>query len=149
MSAGHFDNSQFACVHRKRGQVGLFSGASVNVVESGDLVSQIVITVDGLANGSDEKLIVDGHVIELTHLNSETTASNSYDVDVTVAGASATVTIFKAAGFTESAAESLLNTLAYNNTSEAVVDGAASSLTLRLLTMAAVLTPPTTELRRS
>ncbi len=105
------------------GQVGLFSGASVDVVEAGDLVSQIVITVDGLANGSDEKLIVDGHVIELTDLNSETTATNSYDVDVTVTGASATVTISKAAGFTEAAAESLLNTLAYNNTSEAVADG--------------------------
>ena len=80
------------------GAVGLFNSASVDVVESGDLVSQIVITVDGLANGSDEKLIVDGHVIELTDLNSETTATNSYDVDVSVSGTTATVTISKTGG---------------------------------------------------
>ena len=106
------------------GAVGLFSGASVDLVESGDLVSQMVITVDGVVYGSHEKLIVDGHVIELTDLNSETTSTNAYDVNVTVVGASATVTISKTGGFSAAAAESLLNTIAYNNTSEAVTDGA-------------------------
>ncbi|TWT84883.1 PilZ domain protein [Planctomycetes bacterium CA13] len=105
------------------GAVLLFSGASVDLVEASDLVSNLVITVDGLENGSDEVLVVDGQAIELFDANSETTAANGYDVDVSVAGTTATVTITKAGNYTAAAAETLLNTLAYNNTGDQVADG--------------------------
>ena len=103
--------------------VTLFASAMVDLVESADLVSSMVFTIDGLENGSDEKLIVDGHVVELVDSNSETTANNGFEVSVTVSGATATVTITKPGGFAAVDAESLLNTIAYNNTSDAISSG--------------------------
>ena len=96
----------------------LFSGAVIDSVEAGDLISSMVFTVSGLADGSDELLVVDGLAVQLTDLNSVTTVSNSYDVDISVVGSTATVTVSKTGGFSDSDAETLLNTLAYNNTSE-------------------------------
>ena len=100
------------------GAVSLFSGTSVDPVEAGDLIDTLVVTVASLADGSNEILMVDGQSIELTHLNSETTLTNGYDVDVSVSGSDASVTITKAGGFTAAAAESLVDGLGYNNTSE-------------------------------
>ena len=115
------------------GQVSLFSGASVDTIESGQSITQIVINITSLQNGSNEQLIIDGQAIELTDLNSETTATNGYDVDVTVNGSNeGTVTIAKTGNFSEAEAESLLNGLAYNNTSDAVADG------IRLVTFTSI-----------
>ena len=38
----------------------LFSGASVNTVEAGQSISQMVFTITNLANGASEKLVIDG-----------------------------------------------------------------------------------------
>ena len=45
------------------GAVGLFSGTSIDAVEVGDLIDTLTVTVDGLADGSDEILVVDGQAI--------------------------------------------------------------------------------------
>ncbi|MGB5465982.1 MAG: Ig-like domain-containing protein, partial [Sedimenticolaceae bacterium] len=111
------------------GAVGLFSATTVDPVDAGDLIDTLQLTVDGLADGGDEILVVDGQAIELTHLNSETTAANAYDVDVSVAGSTATVVITKTGGFSPAAAEALVDGLAYNNTSENP-QGAARVVTL-------------------
>ncbi len=111
------------------GAVTLFSGTSIDAVEVGDLINTLVVTVNSLANGSDEILVVDGQNIELTHLNSETTATGGYDVDVTLSGSTATVTITKPGGYTAAAAEALVDGLNYNNTSEDP-QGAARLVTL-------------------
>ncbi len=111
------------------GAVGVFSATAVDPVELGDLIDTLQLTVDGLADGSDEILVVDGQAIELTHLNSETTAANGYDVDVSVAGSTATVVITKTGGFSPAAAEALVDGLAYNDTSENP-QGAARVITL-------------------
>ena len=106
------------------GQVSLFSGASVDTVEAGQSITQVVVTINSLVNGSNEQLIVDGEEIELTNLNSEITTANGYDVNVSVNGSNeATVTITKSGDFSEVEAETLLNGLAYNNTSDQVADG--------------------------
>ena len=99
------------------GPVSLFSGTSIDPIES-DLIDTLQLTVDSLADGSNEILVVDGQAVELTHLNSETTAINSYDVDISVSGTTATVVISKFGGFSALAAETLIDGLAYNNTSE-------------------------------
>ena len=103
--------------------VGVYSNASVDLVEAADNATAMVISVDGLANGSDEILVIDGQAIELTDLNSETTTTGSYDVNVSVTGATATITITKAGGFTGTDAETILNNLAYNNTAEILFNG--------------------------
>ncbi|MGI9517995.1 MAG: DUF4347 domain-containing protein, partial [Pirellulaceae bacterium] len=111
------------------GQVALFTGTNIDLIDTGDLVDTLVITVDSLANGSDEKLVVDGQDIELTHLNAETTTTNSYNVSVSVSGNTATVTITKATGFTAGQAETLVDGLAYNNANENPL-GASRNITL-------------------
>ena len=100
------------------GPVGLFSGTSIDAVEAGDRISVITIGVSGLQDGGDEVLMIDGQAIELTHLNSETTATNGYDVNVTISGSDATLVISKTGGYTSAEAEAMINGAAYNNTSE-------------------------------
>lgn len=102
------------------GAVGIFSGTGIDAIESGDLIEQLVVTVASMnpADGSDDVLVVDGQSIELTHLNSVTTSTNGYTVNVSVSGGSATVTITKAGDYTATEAEALVDGLAYNNTSE-------------------------------
>ena len=101
-------------------------------MEAGDLVDTLTLTVSGLANGSDEILVVDGTNVALTDLNSVTTAANSYDVDVSVAAGTATVTITKTGGYTAAAAETLVDGLAYENTSDDP-SGANRTATLTLI----------------
>ena len=100
------------------GGVGVFSNASIDLVEAGDLVSSLMLTVAGVVDGSAETLTVDGQAIQLTDLFTATTLANGYTVDVAVSGTTATVTVSKAAGFTSHAAETLLDGIAYNNTRE-------------------------------
>ena len=80
------------------------------MIEAGDLVDTLVITVASLADGSDEILVVDGQAIELTHLNNETTATGGYDISVTLSGNTATVTITKTGGYTTAAAATIRRT---------------------------------------
>ena len=100
------------------GPVSLFSGTSIDPIESGELIDSLELTVDSLVDGSSEILVVDGQNIELTHLNNETTATSGYDVNVSVSATTATVVITKTGGFSALAAETLIDGLAYNNTSE-------------------------------
>ncbi|MDJ0784048.1 MAG: DUF2341 domain-containing protein, partial [Desulfosarcinaceae bacterium] len=111
------------------GAVSLFSSTTIDPVESGDLIDTLQLTVDGLADGSDEILVVDGQDIALTHLNSETTATNGYDVNVSVSGTTATIVITKTGGVSVVAAEALVDGLAYDNASENP-QGAARIITL-------------------
>jgi hypothetical protein len=99
----------------------LFSGTSVDPAEAGDLVDTITLTVWNLQNGSDEILVVDGTSVALTDSNSVTTGANSYEVNVSLAGDTATVTIGKTGGFMAAAAETLVDGLAYENTSDAPI----------------------------
>ncbi len=92
----------------------------------------LTLTVSGLIDGSDEILVVDGTNVALTDLNSVTTAANSYDVDVSVAAGTATVTITKTGGYTAAAAETLVDGLAYENTSDDP-SGANRTATLTLI----------------
>ena len=101
------------------GPVDLFSGASVDLVEAADNVASLVFTVDGLADGSDERLILDGESFELTDLVTGTSDSRGYDVAVSVSGTTATVTISKSGGFSSSDAQTLINAIAYDNQSDA------------------------------
>ena len=101
-------------------------------MEAGDLVDTLTLTVSGLADGSDEILVVDGTNVALTDLNSVTTAANSYDVNVSVAAGTATVTITKTGGYTAAAAETLVDGLAYENTSDDP-SGANRTATLTLI----------------
>ncbi|EMI46059.1 LamG-like jellyroll fold domain-containing protein [Rhodopirellula sp. SWK7] len=113
--------------------VSVFSSTSIDLIEGVDRINSIVISVSDLANGASETLIIDGQTIELMHLNSETTANRSYDVDVTVSAGTATVTISATGGFTANDGEALLDALRYENTSENIASG-TRTITLETIT---------------
>ena len=83
----------------------------------------------GLQNGASELLHIDGETIALTHLNSATTAANSYDLNVSVTAGTATVTISKVGGYSTANAQTLLDALAYENSSQDPL-GASRTVTL-------------------
>ena len=97
------------------GSAALFSAVSVDTVEDGQLITELVLTVSGLADGTDEKLTIDGEDIELSDAVGGTTASGEVNYSVAVAGVTATVTLTHV-GLSEAEAQALVEGLAYKNT---------------------------------
>ncbi|WP_170116023.1 Ig-like domain-containing protein [Brenneria roseae] len=98
--------------------VDLFSGVSVSTVESGQTVTQFTLTVSNLTDGSSEILMVDGTSLILTNGNSGTTAANGMDYSISVIDGTATVTLSKSGGVSTSAAASMIDGMAYQNSSD-------------------------------
>ena len=101
----------------KEPPVTLYSDTSIDVVEEGDRVKTLVLTVSDLENGPDEILVVDGTSVALVDGANGTTAANGIDYSVTVSGGTATVTLTKTGDMTVAEAEALVDGLAYENTS--------------------------------
>ncbi|NES10936.1 hypothetical protein G3O07_16225, partial [Pseudomonas laurentiana] len=95
----------------------LFSGASVNTVEPGQSINQMVFSITNLSNGSFEKLVIDGTDVTLTDATNVTTSGNGTTVQVSVSGSTATVTVTHA-GISAATAQSILNSMAYRNDSQ-------------------------------
>ncbi|QXI32708.1 DUF4347 domain-containing protein [Pseudomonas promysalinigenes] len=98
--------------------VQLFSGATINTVESGQKVAQITFTVTNVANGAAEKLVIDGSDVALVNGNSVVTTNNGTQVTVSVVSGTATVILSSSAGLDTSTAQTIVNTLAYRNDSD-------------------------------
>jgi hypothetical protein len=99
--------------------VGLFSGAAASAIEAGQNLDQLVLTVTNVAGtGATEDLTIDGTVIALTNGNTQTTATNGMSVVVALAAGTATVTVSKVGGISSTAMNTLVNDLAYSNTSD-------------------------------
>ena len=95
----------------------LYSSANASTIESAQNLDTLILTITNVYDGSNEILSIDGTDVELTDSNSETTSTNSMTASVSLSGTTATVTIFKAGGITVSTMNTLINSLAYKNTS--------------------------------
>jgi hypothetical protein len=98
--------------------VDLFSGVSVSTIESGQTITQLVVTVANVSDGANEILRIDATDVALTNGNSATTSTNSMSVSVSVVAGTATVTVSKIAGISGSAMATLVDALSYKDTSE-------------------------------
>ncbi|MBL8378811.1 MAG: cadherin-like domain-containing protein [Burkholderiales bacterium] len=96
--------------------VSVYGAASVSTVESGQSITGLTVTVGGLADGSNEAIVVDGTTLTLGANSAGTTAGNGLAYSVTLSGATATVAL---SGGTMSAAatQTLVNGITYQNTS--------------------------------
>lgn len=103
----------------------LFSGASISDNETDD-ISQLVLTVTNLADGANEKLVINGSTVSLTHGTSAGISS------VSVSGTTATVTITPGTALTLAEANTLVNNIRYLNT-----DGDAT-LAARAVTLSSI-----------
>jgi VCBS repeat-containing protein len=99
----------------------LFSAAAVTDGDTSGAeqdITELKLTITGVRDGSAEKLVVDGQTISLT---SGAVVGGSLGYAVTVAGSTATVTLTKTAS--ASAWATLINGIAYQNTSNAPTNG--------------------------
>jgi glycine cleavage system H lipoate-binding protein len=79
--------------------VGIFSGAAVGTIESGQTITSLSFTVAGLLDGNTERIVVDGTAITLGANSSGTTATNAMSYSVNISGGTATVTLTKGAAY--------------------------------------------------
>lgn len=98
--------------------VSLFSGTTIDTVESGQAILSLTLTVSNVTDGSNEVLTVDGTDVALTNGNSVTTDTNGMTGSVSVTSGTAVVSISKAEGISVSAARTLVNGITYKNTGE-------------------------------
>jgi VCBS repeat-containing protein len=104
----------------------VFSTASANTgnsFESAQTFNTLVITVDGLQDGANEKLTIDGTAINLTDGTSTPASSNGWTASVSVVSGKATVTLSNSAGATATALDTLVNGIQYNNSQAAFTNG--------------------------
>jgi Putative Ig domain len=94
----------------------LFTSASISTVESGQNISQLIFTVSESSDGATETVTIDGTSVALIDSTSGTTSANSFAYSVVVSGATATVTITKSD--TPANYQTLIDNLAYANSSE-------------------------------
>ena len=71
--------------------VSVFSGANASTIEAGQTIKGLSFTVSGLADGANEKIVVDGTAITLGGNSSGTTTTNAMSYSVTVVGGTAIV----------------------------------------------------------
>ncbi|WP_165662693.1 DUF4347 domain-containing protein, partial [Oceanimonas sp. MB9] len=96
----------------------LFSGTSINTVESGQNVTALSFTVTNVTDGSNERINVDGTTIVLTHGTNGSTAGNSLNYSVMVIGTTATVSL-TGGNLSVVAAETMIDNMSYQNNSNA------------------------------
>ena len=106
----------------------LFSAAAASTVEAGQTLTRLDLTVSNVSDTTEE-LTIDGSTISLTDGATGTTTTNTMDYSVAVASGTATVTLTKVAGLSNAALQTLVNGLAYQNTSQ---DPTAGNRTVRL-----------------
>ncbi|MFK7892508.1 MAG: Ig-like domain-containing protein, partial [Granulosicoccus sp.] len=97
--------------------VNLYSGTSASTMESGQTLESLVLTISDVTDGANEILEADGSTFELTNGTSGSTVGNGYGYTVDLTGSTATVSFTTASAVPE-AIESLVNGLAYRNTSD-------------------------------
>jgi hypothetical protein len=102
------------------GGVDLFSGVSASAGpanESSQLLSKLVLTATNVSGTNSDFLTIDGTQVDLTDLNSLTTAGPlAVQASVSVTGSTATVTITSTPGLSNADMQTLVDGLKYNDT---------------------------------
>lgn len=95
----------------------LFSGTTINTVETGQFIKQMMFTVTGLLDGSLERLTIDGTQVNLVNGTNVVTLNNSTTVTVSLSSGTALVTLTHS-GLASATAQTIVNNMTYNNASE-------------------------------
>ena len=96
--------------------VSVFSGANVSTVEAGQTITGLTFTVGGIADGANEKIVVDGTTITLGANSSGTTTTNAMSYSVNISSGTATIALTKSAGVAATNVSTLINSITYQNT---------------------------------
>ncbi|MCP4264399.1 MAG: hypothetical protein GY777_02290, partial [Candidatus Brocadiaceae bacterium] len=96
--------------------VGLFSGAAVSTVESGQTITGLTFTVTNVTDTGNEQITIDGATITLDDSESGSTTDFSYNVSVS--GTTATVTLSGGTASTASVVTDIDNATYINNSQD-------------------------------
>ena len=110
--------------------VTVFGAAFADTIDAGQTIKGLTFTVSGLLDGANEKAVVDGTSFSLTDGTTGTTSGNGLGYSVSVVAGVATVTLTSASGLSTSAAQSVVNGIAYQDTN--VGDPTAGTRTFTL-----------------
>jgi hypothetical protein len=114
----------------------LYNTVTADTVEdtgATDRFTSLSLTVTNVSDGASEILTFDGSDVALTDGNSVMTATNTLDVSVSVMGPTATVS-FSSASLSEAQTATLVDGLAYRNTSDDPATGSARFVTITGIT---------------
>ncbi|MEM7543351.1 MAG: Ig-like domain-containing protein, partial [Pseudomonadota bacterium] len=99
--------------------VDIFSGVTIDAVEPGQTIEEIVFTVSNVSNGSDEIVVIDGTSIPLINTGGTPINTGSgYSIAVVVSGSDVTITA-TTTGAATGDIQSLVDNLTYQNNSQA------------------------------
>jgi VCBS repeat-containing protein len=96
--------------------VPMFSGAHSSTIDAGQAITGLTFNVSGLVDGVNERVIVDGTTIALGSASTGSTSSG-LTYRVAIAGGTATVALSSAGGISAAAADTLVNSIAYQDSS--------------------------------
>ena len=95
----------------------LFSGASADTVEAGQLFSALSFTVSNVNDSNDELLTLDDSALRLID-SSGVTSTNGLNYSISLSAGVASITLTSDSGMSANNLETLLNTLGYQNNSQ-------------------------------
>ncbi|WP_229676226.1 beta strand repeat-containing protein [Polaromonas eurypsychrophila] len=96
--------------------VSVFSAATANARDVGQLITGLTFTVSGLLDGANERIVIDGTAITLGANTSGTTSSNGLGYSMTIVAGTATV-VLTGGALAAATAQSLVTGITYQNTS--------------------------------
>jgi hypothetical protein len=95
--------------------VSVFSSTNISTIENGQSIVGMTFTVNGLLDGTNESIVVDGKTITLGTASTGTTTSNGLSYTVTIVNDTATVAL-TSSGISSSVANSVINSISYQDT---------------------------------
>lgn len=106
--------------------VQLFNGTAVSTVEFGQNLNSLTLTINNVSDGASEVLTVDGTSVALFNgsiVNSTSTSAWGLSATVSVSGGVATISLNSSSGLSAANVQSLVDGLAYRNTSDNPTSG--------------------------
>jgi VCBS repeat-containing protein len=90
----------------------------ISTVESGQNIDQITLTISGIVDGANERVIVDGANLSVNFSYSVVTGNSGITVNIVASGSTANLTLSKSGGLSVAAAQNLIGLFAYYDGSE-------------------------------
>ena len=96
--------------------VAVFSAANASTVETGQTITGLTLTVGGIHDGANEKIVIDGTSANTRCQRVRHRLTNGMSFTETNTGGVATIVLSKTAGISAANADTLINGIAYQDT---------------------------------
>ncbi len=108
--------TEAAGLNAQANAVSLFSSADSNTIEAGQTIAALTLTIAGLADGSNETIVIDGTTISLGNPSSGATARMIYGLTIDSITQVATLVLSDPNGVSPTLINGIVNGITYQNT---------------------------------